>query len=320
VETAWLADLQALAETLNFSRAAEKRHITQPAFGRRIKSLEDWCGSELVDRSTHRLKLTPAGEAMLEAANDIAARLERVISDLEQMRAATSTVTFAATHALSFIFFPGWIQALGHEASSMPIRLLSDNMNECERIMTEGRAQFLLCHDHQNSRIRLDRNAYRHVELATDRLIPVGGRDRDGRPLHSISEARDRTIPHLAFEETSGMGRILSSALSAHTDRLHLSTVFTSHLAMALKALAIEGKGVAWIPESLAADEMGPVGRLTSAGSDDWAVDVKIVLIRPRARLTDIAESFWTLVQGKDWRSSRWPLTAMVPPGQQVIS
>ncbi|MBB3393187.1 DNA-binding transcriptional LysR family regulator [Rhizobium sp. BK275] len=297
METAWLADLQALAETLNFSRAAEKRHITQPAFGRRIKSLEDWCGSDLVDRSTHRLKLTPAGEAMLEAANDIAARLERASRDLAQMRAATSTVTFAATHALSFIFFPGWIQRMGHEASTMPIRLLSDNMNECERIMTEGRAQFLLCHDHQNSRIRLDMNAYRHVELATDRLIPVSGRDRNGRALHSISEASDRAVPHLAFEETSGMGRILSSTLSSSTDRLPLSTVFTSHLAMALKALAVEGKGVTWIPESLAADEMGPAGRLAPAGSADWAVDVKIVLIRPRARMTDIAESFWSLVQ-----------------------
>jgi DNA-binding transcriptional LysR family regulator len=297
VETAWLADLRALAETLNFSRAAEKRHITQPAFGRRIKSLEDWCGSELVDRSTHRLKLTPAGEAVLEAANDIVARLERVSRDLEQMRAATSTVTFAATHALSFIFFPGWIQGLGHEASTMPIRLLSDNMNECERIMTEGRAQFLLCHDHQNSRIRLDRNAYRHVELATDRLIPVSGRDRHGHALHAISQPTDRPLPHLAFEETSGMGRILSSALSAGTGQPHLSTVFTSHLAMALKALAVEGKGVAWIPESLAADEMGPAGRLISAGSSDWAVDVKIVLIRPRARMTEIAESFWSLVQ-----------------------
>lgn len=305
METAWLADLQALAETLNFSRAAEKRHITQPAFGRRIKSLEDWCGSDLVDRSTHRLKLTPAGEAMLEAANDIAARLERASRDLAQMRAATSTVTFAATHALSFIFFPGWIQRLGHEASTMPIRLLSDNMNECERIMTEGRAQFLLCHDHQNSRIRLDMNAYRHVELATDRLIPVSGRDRNGRALHSISEASDRAVPHLAFEETSGMGRILSSAFSSSTDQLPLSTVFTSHLAMALKALATEGKGVAWIPESLAADEMGPAGRLVPAGSADWAVDVKIVLIRPRARMTDIAENFWSLVQGQYRPSSR---------------
>lgn len=299
METAWLADLQALAETLNFSRAAEKRHITQPAFGRRIKSLEDWCGSELVDRSTHRLKLTPAGEAMLEAAGDIAARLERVSQTLAQLRAATSTVTFAATHALSFIFFPGWIQSLGHEASTMPIRLLSDNMNECERIMMEGRAQFLLCHDHENSRIRLDTSAYRHVELATDRLIPVSGRDRDGHALHRISDTAKQTVPYLAFEETSGMGRILSSTLSNPTQPLHLSTVFTSHLAMALKALAVEGKGIAWIPESLAADEMGPTGRLISSGSADWAIDVKIVLIRPRTRMSDIAESFWNLVQSR---------------------
>jgi LysR family transcriptional regulator, hypochlorite-specific transcription factor HypT len=297
VETAWLADLKALAETLNFSRAAGKRNITQPAFGRRIKSLEDWCGAELVDRSTHRLKLTPAGEAMLAAADDVTARLERAVSEIGQMRAATSTVTFAATHALSFIFFPGWIQALGHAASTMPIRLLSDNMNECERIMAEGRAQFLLCHDHENSRIRLDKSAYRQLELATDRLIPVSGRDGNGKPLHSISEGIDRPLPHLAFEETSGMGRILSSALSARSHRLDLTTVFTSHLAMALKALAIEGKGIAWIPESLAVDEMGPSGRLTPAGAADWAVDVKIVLIRPRQRLTEIAESFWSLAQ-----------------------
>ena len=62
MDTAWLADLRALAETLNFSRAAERRNITQPAFGRRIRSLEAWCGAELVDRSTHRLRLTSAGE------------------------------------------------------------------------------------------------------------------------------------------------------------------------------------------------------------------------------------------------------------------
>ncbi len=307
VDTAWLADIKALAETLNFSRAAQKRHITQPAFGRRIKSLEDWCGLELVDRSTHRLKLTPAGEAMLEAANDITARLERVGRDLAQMRTAGSTVTFAATHALSFIFFPGWIQALGHEASTMPIRLLSDNMNECERIMTEGRAQFLLCHDHRDSSIRLDRNGFEQVALASDRLIPVSGRDRQGQPLHTLSQAAGRPVPHLAFEETSGMGRILSSALSARRGELHLATAFTSHLAMALKALAVEGKGIAWIPESLAADEMGPAGRLAAAGSADWAVEVAIVLVRPRARMSAIAESFWSLVRTRHCAGGKAP-------------
>jgi DNA-binding transcriptional LysR family regulator len=300
MDIAWLADLQALAETLNFSRAAQKRNITQPAFGRRIRSLEDWCGSELVDRSTHRLKLTAAGEIMLAAANDLAGRLERARQDLQQMRASASTVTFAATHALSFIFFPHWIQNLGSMASTMPIRLLSDNMNECERIMLEGRAQFLLCHYHANSRVRLDMQNYRHIELASDRLIPVSGRDSGGRSLYDISSATDEVVPHLSFEEKSGMGRILASSLAIRTEALRLQPVFSSHLAMALKALAIEGKGVAWIPESLAADEMAAGGRLASAGSDDWAVGVKIVLIRPRGRMADMAEMFWSMVQSRN--------------------
>lgn len=298
METAWLADLQALAETLNFSRAAERRNITQPAFGRRIKALEEWCGWELVDRSTHRLKLTPAGELMLEAASDIAARLERAARDLAQIKAATSTVTFAATHALSFIFFPSWIQGLGHSAAAMPIRLLSDNMNECEKIMLEGRAQFLLCHYQEHSGIRLDMQNYRHVVLDADRLVPVCARKKDGEPLYSLSGTTG--VPLLAFEEKSGMGRILAANLSQRMQSLRLDTVFTSHLAMALKALAIEAKGVAWIPLSLASDEMGLGGRLAFAGSEEWAVDVQIVLMRPRARMTEIAESFWTLVCSRD--------------------
>lgn len=295
MDTAWLADLQALAETLNFSRAAERRNITQPAFGRRIKSLEDWCGAELIDRSTHRLKLTAAGEVMLAAARDVGGRLERAHRDMEHIRSASSTVTFAATHALSFIFFPRWIQTLGPIASTMPVRLLSDNMNECERIMLEGRAQFLLCHYHAESRIRLDMQNFRHVKLESDRLIPVSSRDAEGKALYDIDSAAEGTVPHLSFEEKSGMGRILVSRLSARPHSLQLQPVFSSHLAMALKALAIEGKGVAWIPESLAADEMGSTGRLARAGSEDWAVEVTIVLIRPRSRLTEIAERFWDI-------------------------
>ncbi len=297
MDTAWLADLQALAETLNFSRAAERRHVTQPAFGRRIRALEEWCGAQLVDRSTHRLKLTAEGEIMLAAASEITDRLDRARRQVEQARAATSAVTFAATHALSFIFFPHWVQSLGQVAATTPMRLLSDSMNECERIMAEGRAQFLLCHYHELSRIRLDEQSYRSLDLSTDRLVPVSAvAPGDGRPLHSLPGTLRKPVPHLAFAETSGMGRILASSLERKMVDLHLATVFTSHLAMALKGLAMEGKGVAWIPESLAAEEIRQ-GRLALAGAAEWAVDVKIVLIRPRARMADLAEAFWSLAQ-----------------------
>ena len=60
----WLEDFLALAETGNFSRAAEARAIAQPAFSRHIRSLEEWMGVDLVDRSAHPAGLTAAPHAL----------------------------------------------------------------------------------------------------------------------------------------------------------------------------------------------------------------------------------------------------------------
>ena len=57
----WLEDFQALAESGNFSRAAEQRHMTQPAFSRRVRALEEWLGVALFDRSTQRVYLAQTG-------------------------------------------------------------------------------------------------------------------------------------------------------------------------------------------------------------------------------------------------------------------
>ena len=299
MDTAWLLDLQVLARTLNFSRAAEIRNVTQPAFGRRIKSLEAWCGSTLIDRSSHRLALTEAGKVMLEAADDVIRRLERSKHELQQVRSSTATLTIASTHALSYTFFPGWVQRLGSIASTMPIRLLSDNMNECERLMLEGGAQFLLCHHHPGTATRLSESDFPMMTLSHERLVPVSRRNPEGQAIYSLPGSSSRSVPWLMFEATSGMGRILASALARRTQELHLHNVFSSHLAMVLKALALEGKGVAWIPESLAADELSHGGRLAIAGSMDWAVSVQVALFRTLRPLPDIAERFWQLARDK---------------------
>jgi LysR family transcriptional regulator, hypochlorite-specific transcription factor HypT len=173
MDTTWLADLKALSETLNFSRAAQIRNITQPAFGRRIRALEAWCGVSLVERGSHRLSLTPAGTVMLDAAGDVLRRLDRARDDIDQ--AQTATLTFAATHALSFTFFPAWIKGLGTGAATQPMRLLSDNMIRCERMMRAGEAQFLLCHHHVVSPTCLPEAGFDHVVLARDRIKERSG-------------------------------------------------------------------------------------------------------------------------------------------------
>jgi len=69
----------AVAEELNFARAAERLHISQPPLTRQIQQLEEEVGVQLFDRTTRRVQLTPAGQAYLEEARATLAQVERGI-------------------------------------------------------------------------------------------------------------------------------------------------------------------------------------------------------------------------------------------------
>jgi DNA-binding transcriptional LysR family regulator len=67
----------AVADELNFSRAAERLHIAQPALSAQIRSLETQLGCELFSRTTRKVALTPAGELLLADAREIVERADR---------------------------------------------------------------------------------------------------------------------------------------------------------------------------------------------------------------------------------------------------
>ena len=271
---------------MSFSRAAERRNVTQPAFGRRIRALEDWCGQPLVDRSSHRIALTASGEVVRQAAVDLLRRMHRLRHDLDGLTLGANTLTFAATQALSFTFFPDWIRRV---SSGVAVHLLADNMRSCERLMEAGRAQFLLCHTHPDMALDLPAGHYRLRDLASDRLVPISA-CVDGDSIHQLGGP---AVPFLTFDDHSGLGRILQATIGHHFARLDLRPVFTSHLAMALKTMVVEGRGIAWLPNSLLIDELAN-GRCAIIGGPDMQVEVAISLIRPKARLSPLAESFWS--------------------------
>lgn len=64
----WFDDLAAVQVTGHLSLAAQKSHISQPALSRRIKALEDWAGFSLADRHSRPVRLTAAGEQILDVA------------------------------------------------------------------------------------------------------------------------------------------------------------------------------------------------------------------------------------------------------------
>lgn len=292
-----LEDFKALVECMNFSRAAEARNITQPAFSRRVRTLEQWIGTPLFNRGSHRLALTPAGERFRHVAEETLRRLYQGRQEALDVVSAASSLRFASTHALSVNFFPSWLRQVEPGLVYDSVRLIADNMQGCERIMLQGQSHFLLCHYHPAAPGRLNADDFISMRLGKDVLVPISAAEETGRPRYVLPGDPDSPIPYLAFSEESGMGRIVAAARSQSGRPAWLKPVFSSHMAIVLKMFATDGRGITWTPRSLVEGELMPAGKLTRAGDSSWDIPMEIRIFRPRARQSTRAESFWTYLR-----------------------
>jgi LysR family transcriptional regulator, hypochlorite-specific transcription factor HypT len=294
----WLEDFLALASTGNFSRAAEERHMTQPAFSRRIRALEEWLGVVLVDRATHPAALTEAGEWFRAVAQDTLARVAQMPDEARAIADATSaTLRIASTHALSFTFLPGWLRSLESRTSVGPVQLASDVLQQCEALMTQGRAQFLLCHAHDQVPMHFDAAQYRSTVVGNDELVPVSAPDATGAAKFALDASRPR-VAVLAYSAESGIGRLVRALRGPALEAIHADIAFTAHLASVLRTMALDGRGIAWLPRTLIADDLA-AKRLVEAGGADWSIPVDIRLFRQRAAMHPSAEKFWRAASGR---------------------
>lgn len=74
-----------VAETLNFSRAAERLHVSQPALSKQIRALEEELGAALFQRTTVKVRLTEAGEYFRQQTHKVLIQLDIAASGVQQM-------------------------------------------------------------------------------------------------------------------------------------------------------------------------------------------------------------------------------------------
>jgi DNA-binding transcriptional LysR family regulator len=98
IEMRHLRALVAVAEELNFTRAAQRLHLTQQALSGQIRQLEERIGTRLVSRDSRRVELTPAGRVLLEQARPLLASAELAVAAtrVAGSEAVTLTVGFVA--------------------------------------------------------------------------------------------------------------------------------------------------------------------------------------------------------------------------------
>jgi LysR family transcriptional activator of glutamate synthase operon len=101
MELRQLRYLLALAEERNFTRAAAREHIAQPALSQQIRRLEAELGLALVERTTRRTELTQAGERLVARARHVVAEVDAAENEMLALKGMEAGhLTIGAMHTM----------------------------------------------------------------------------------------------------------------------------------------------------------------------------------------------------------------------------
>ena len=266
METKWLEDFVSLAETRSFSRSALLRHVTQPAFSRRIQSLEAWAGADLVDRSSYPTSLTPAGETLYGQALEILQALQSTRAMLRgHASAGQDVIEFAVPHTLAFTFFPAWVSGLRDAFGPIKSRLIALNVHDAAMRLVEGGCDVLISYHHASEPLQLDADHYDMVTLGQEVLAPYAKVGEDGQALWVMPGTALKPLPYLGYAPGAYLGRVTDQILKQAGTAIHLDRVYETDMAEGLKVMALEGHGIAFLPYSavlkeVAAHKLVPIG------------------------------------------------------------
>lgn len=295
MELKWLEDFTTLAQTLSFSRAAEERNVTQSAFSRRIKQLEMWLGVTLVSRATFPAELTREGRAFLPVAQE-AIRNFYATRDALRPTKNDHTLTFSALHTLTVTFFPEWLSEVGKRLGNIRSRLSPDKGGIEENIGTlvDGEADFLLTYAHPSVPFLLDSKLFPYRVLGTERIIPVS-RPLTGGPMLDLAIASGEPVSYLSYGDFSFVGVALSKLFAARPT-FKTRIVHENTISIGLKAMALAGWGLTWLPESLVRQELAEGSLMRASNDPAWDFETQIRIYRHAAPGRPIVEAFWQAI------------------------
>lgn len=291
----WLEDLIALADTRSFTRAAQLRHVTHPAFGRRIRELERWAGVALVARGSGPATLTAAGETLLQHARQTVHSLSAARSELQDNADMPGhpVFTLATGRTLARTIAADWLWRVRSQTSNALVHVRTGSMAETLQRFERGEADFMLTYHHPVIALRLKPSQYLQHTVAHDRLVPVSRALADGKALFGFDAVKP--TPYLAYASTLALGQLVADHLSNHAQAPRLKRVVECDSADALLEYALKGLGVAWLPWSLAVGAC-KARKLAPLADKALGIAFEVRMVRAKRRLSPLAESLWEAV------------------------
>jgi LysR family carnitine catabolism transcriptional activator len=131
----------ALVEERNFTRAAERCHLSQSAFSTLIRTIEEGLGARLFDRSTRNVMLTAEGRIFEQSARRVLADFEEMVADFRDHAARRKgRVTIAALPSLASGWLPGVLAEFREACPGVELALFDLLSDQCLAMVRSGQA------------------------------------------------------------------------------------------------------------------------------------------------------------------------------------
>ena len=219
--------------------------------------------------------LHPEDNAMLQALQSTRAMLRA------HTAAAQDVIEFAVPHTLAFTFFPSWLSGLREISGPIKSRLIALNVHDAVMRLVEGSCDLLIAYHHASQPIQLDATRYEMLALGRELLAPYARPNARGTPLHALPGQPGQPLPYLGYAPGAYLGRAVDQMVKQSNPPVHLDRIYETDMAEGLKAMALEGHGIAFLPASAVRNELA-AGKLVSAGPGlETALDIRLYRARP---------------------------------------
>jgi len=241
----------AVVEEANFTRAAQRVHVAQPAVSAQIGRLERELGQRLLDRSHREVRPTAAGAAVLPYAKAALAAVDDVrlaVDELSRLVRGTVTIGTVTAHSVDV---PGLLAEFHAEYPSVEITLSTANSDQLVDAVRSGDLDTAIVSVGPD-----ERPAGLNIEVVTDEPVDAAVGLADELAGHAtVSLAQLAQRPLIALPVGTGIRRQFDQACAVAGISPRIA--FEASTPQALAELAERGLGVAILPRSMARNRPG---------------------------------------------------------------
>jgi DNA-binding transcriptional LysR family regulator len=302
VDIKLLEDFVCLAKLENFTAASRERRVTQSALSRRIKALEEWLGTGLINRDNKLFNLTPQGRIFLPEAELILRRLYNAREAANALKSDGQTeISVAAQNSIAQTLFLDWAKRLESRLGKTYIRLISEKLSDCIDLLNQGHVNYLFCYANESYSLPIDKNKFTYTTVGKELLIPVTVPDADKTPLFSLPGSAEEPLPYVAYAHESLFGKVVAQLIQKKAYQCFLSRRYENAYSHMLKSMVRESLGLAWLPKSSITTELEQ-GLLCRAGDEQWDIelDIRLYYHHAAASSTEIAVLETSLEMAKE--------------------